>query len=207
MQLNGDSSNTELLFRIIHFVNQLSIYGAVANWCEQFGLTEEDEKKWDLWTKVNWQVWSRTKFSFLVSRPKMAFRNSLQEKNILNFEALSDKKFLQAMWTWTSCISRDDVENSSWRRLWATCSMSRIHTFSSNTPIPSLCSNSWVNSYRENSWTTWTWNCNSMASQSWERTYHVVISRGKNRFVGWSSRSQRRTQTQHRINLSQHFRN
>ena len=35
--------NTELLFRIIHSVNQLSIHGAVSNWCEQFGLTEEEK--------------------------------------------------------------------------------------------------------------------------------------------------------------------
>ena len=40
---NADASNTELLFRIIHSVNQLSICGAVSNWCEQFGLTEEEK--------------------------------------------------------------------------------------------------------------------------------------------------------------------
>ena len=40
IHFNADASNTELLFRIIHSVNQLSIYGAVSNWCEQFGLTE-----------------------------------------------------------------------------------------------------------------------------------------------------------------------
>ena len=32
------ASNTELFFRIIHPGNQLSIYGAVAGWCEEFGL-------------------------------------------------------------------------------------------------------------------------------------------------------------------------
>ena len=35
---NADVSNTELLFRIIHSVNQFSIYGTVSNWCEEFGL-------------------------------------------------------------------------------------------------------------------------------------------------------------------------
>ena len=40
---NADASNTELLFRIIHSVNQLSICGAVSNWCEQFGLTEGEK--------------------------------------------------------------------------------------------------------------------------------------------------------------------
>ena len=37
------ASNTELLFRIIHYVNQLSVYGAVSNWCEQFVWTEEEK--------------------------------------------------------------------------------------------------------------------------------------------------------------------
>ena len=45
---DGATSNTELLFRIIHSVNQLSIYGAVANWCEQFGLTEEEQERENL---------------------------------------------------------------------------------------------------------------------------------------------------------------
>ena len=40
---NADASNTELLFRIIHSVIHLSIYGAVSSWCEQFGLTEEEK--------------------------------------------------------------------------------------------------------------------------------------------------------------------
>ena len=42
IHFNGHSMNTELLFQTIHSVNQLSIYGAVANWCHQFGLTEEE---------------------------------------------------------------------------------------------------------------------------------------------------------------------
>ena len=44
IQFNADASNTELLFRNIHSVNQLSIFGRVANWCEQFGLTEEERE-------------------------------------------------------------------------------------------------------------------------------------------------------------------
>ena len=52
IHFNEDSTNTELLFQIIHSAKQLSIYGAVANWCQQFGLTE---KNWDepicLWTR------------------------------------------------------------------------------------------------------------------------------------------------------------
>ena len=42
VHFHADASNSELLFRIIHSVNQLSIYGAVLIWCEQFGLIEEE---------------------------------------------------------------------------------------------------------------------------------------------------------------------
>ena len=36
IHFNADSSNTELLCRTIHPANQLSIYGAVSSWCEEF---------------------------------------------------------------------------------------------------------------------------------------------------------------------------
>ena len=37
IHFNADASNTELFFRTIHSANQLSIYGAVSTWCEEFG--------------------------------------------------------------------------------------------------------------------------------------------------------------------------
>ena len=40
---NADASITELLFGIIHSANQLSVHGAVTNWCEQFGFTEGEK--------------------------------------------------------------------------------------------------------------------------------------------------------------------
>ena len=40
---SADDSNTELLHRTIQSANQLSIYGAVARWCEDFGM-KSDEK-------------------------------------------------------------------------------------------------------------------------------------------------------------------
>ena len=43
IHFNADASNTELFFQTTHSVDQLSIYGAVANWCHQFGLTEEEK--------------------------------------------------------------------------------------------------------------------------------------------------------------------
>ena len=48
MHFNGDSTNTELLFQTIHSVSQLSIYGAEANWCQQFGLTGEEKGRANL---------------------------------------------------------------------------------------------------------------------------------------------------------------
>ena len=42
IHFNADTSNTELLFRIIHSANQLSIYGAVSQRCEEFGLKPEE---------------------------------------------------------------------------------------------------------------------------------------------------------------------
>ena len=41
---NAGAPNTELLFRIVHSVNQLSIYGAVSNGCEQFGLRPNERE-------------------------------------------------------------------------------------------------------------------------------------------------------------------
>ena len=41
IHFKADASNTEPLLLIIHSVNQHSIFGAVSNWCEQFGWTEE----------------------------------------------------------------------------------------------------------------------------------------------------------------------
>ena len=52
IHFNGDSSITELLFRIIHSAHQLSICGAVASWCEQFGWTEEEKGQEKLKTQT-----------------------------------------------------------------------------------------------------------------------------------------------------------
>ena len=35
IHFSGDTSNAELSFRTIHPANQLSIYGAVVDWCEE----------------------------------------------------------------------------------------------------------------------------------------------------------------------------
>ena len=44
IHFSADASNTELFFfRTVHPANQLSVYGAVARWCEDVGM-KSDEK-------------------------------------------------------------------------------------------------------------------------------------------------------------------
>ena len=45
IHFNADSSNIELLFRKIHSANQLSIYGAVTSWCEEFGQKPNEKER------------------------------------------------------------------------------------------------------------------------------------------------------------------
>ena len=44
IHFTADASKTELLFRITHSINQLSIYGAVSDWCEQFDLRPNERE-------------------------------------------------------------------------------------------------------------------------------------------------------------------
>ena len=84
IHFNADASNTELTFRNIHSVSQLSIHGAVANWCEQFGLTEEEAGKERQKESVIKGVLTSVKsqeVKLLVSRPKRVSGSSLREKN------------------------------------------------------------------------------------------------------------------------------
>ena len=80
-------------FWTLHSVNRLSIYGAVSNWCEQFGLTEEEkgqEKPQESVTKDVVTCVKSQEVKLLASPPKLAFGNSLQE-NIHDFESLDEK--------------------------------------------------------------------------------------------------------------------
>ena len=43
LHFNADVSTSEFHFRIIRSVNQLSIFGAVSNWCEQFCLIVDEK--------------------------------------------------------------------------------------------------------------------------------------------------------------------
>ena len=88
---NGDSMNTELLLQTIHSVNQRSNYEAVANWCRQFDLTEEEKGR------TNVSVDNRMLTSLqleevqlLVSLPTKAPGNRMRG-NVLSFEALASR--------------------------------------------------------------------------------------------------------------------
>ena len=90
VHFNGDLMNTELLFRTVHSVNQLSTYGAVANWCYQFALTEEEKRKsryscgqQDFDHQKKWNCW-------YLSPPTQAPRNSMQG-SALSFQTLEKK--------------------------------------------------------------------------------------------------------------------
>ena len=69
IHFNADASNTELLFRIIHSVNHLSIFGAVSNCCEQVGWTTDEKGREKLsqkespWTKKYQRAWIHKKWT------------------------------------------------------------------------------------------------------------------------------------------------
>ena len=94
IHFNADASNTEILFRIIHSVNQLSIYGVVSNWCWQFGLRADEkgqEKILEKGEPVNKEVLKSVNSQDVnssVSSPRLASGNRLRE-NIQDFESLS----------------------------------------------------------------------------------------------------------------------
>ena len=82
IHFNADASNTELLFRIIHSENQLSIYEAITNWCEQFRMTEEErEKKKESVTKGVLSSVNSYEVKLLVSPPKLVPGNSFAGKH------------------------------------------------------------------------------------------------------------------------------
>ena len=83
------------LFRTIHSVNQLSTYGAVSNWCEQFGLRADEQgqerilEKGESVNKEMLKSVNSQEVNPLVSSPRPASGNSLRE-NIQDFESLSE---------------------------------------------------------------------------------------------------------------------
>ena len=92
IHFNADASNTELLFRIIHTENQLTMYVAVSNWCVQFGLTEDkkgEERQKESVTKGVFSNVNSYEVKLLVSSPRRVSGNGLRE-NIQDFESQSE---------------------------------------------------------------------------------------------------------------------
>ena len=87
----ADVSNTELLLRLIHSQNQLSIYGAVSTWCAQFGLTggKGTRKTERIRDQRCIDVCEITRSKTFGIPPKLASGNSLRE-NIQDFESLTE---------------------------------------------------------------------------------------------------------------------
>ena len=91
IHFNGDSMNTELLFQTVHSVNQLSVYGAVANCCHQFALT--DEEKGQVGIIVDNKILTLVEpeeVELLVSPPTQAPGNRMQG-GALSFQTLEKK--------------------------------------------------------------------------------------------------------------------
>ena len=95
IHFNADASNTELFFRIIHLVNQLSIYEAVSGWCEQVGLIADEKgqerilEKGESVNKEMLKSVNSQEVNSLVSCPRLASGNRLRE-NVQDFETLSE---------------------------------------------------------------------------------------------------------------------
>ena len=89
IHFNADASNTELLYRTIRSTNQLRIFGAVAKWCDDFGL-KSDEKHPKIINDKRLKVVQPTEVIALVKAPRTAqpaAGNSLREvqQNFVTF--------------------------------------------------------------------------------------------------------------------------
>ena len=82
--------STELLFQTIHSVNQLSVYGAVANWCYQFGSIEEEKGRASSCGQQDFDHLETRSSTTLVSPPTQATGNRMREK-VLSFDELAGK--------------------------------------------------------------------------------------------------------------------
>ena len=94
----------ELLFRIIHSVNQLSIYRAVSNWCEEFGLWPNEREPRQFANKEILKSVNSQEVNSLVCAPRTQpasgnrWRESLQ-----NFELQSKASQLAKVCDFASC--------------------------------------------------------------------------------------------------------
>ena len=126
IHFNADASNTELFFQKIHSANQLSIYGAVSNWCEEFGEWERADFGKRFVAKENEQLLKNVKLqevNSLVQTPRSddpASGNRLreclqnfetQEKSIQFTKVCGDVSFWKRVSIGTCCKTIPDVDN------------------------------------------------------------------------------------------------
>ena len=90
IHFNGDSMNAELLVQTHHSANQLSVYGAVANWCHQFGFAENapvlglfrKPKSWQLFPKAQ----SLDQFQFILCNFLTVWNRSCESINCQSYQ-------------------------------------------------------------------------------------------------------------------------
>ena len=149
------------LFRIIHSVNQLSIYGAVSNRCEELGLIADEKgqekfsTKENPWTKTNIErEFTRSELFGVIS--KTSIRNQTVGKHSrlrITVRDCSIHKGLRTRIVLVLGIGWYEIPDQTWRGRRFRRShpiMPRTHTSSSIPTIQNSCSNSW----RNNCWTS-----------------------------------------------------
>ena len=206
----ADASNTELLFRIIHSLNRLSIYGALSNWCEQFGQTEEEKgqdkprgKKESVTKSVLTSVKSQ-EVNLLVCSPRPASGRSLWDK-IKDFESLpetirfvrvgEDTIFVHWVSASMSYKNRPD-EDDGFGQIIPFC---RDYTNPRSRVFAAIPGEIIIGPVIEVQIVkiidTYGLDIASPSPNESRRTSYVIISRGKSRFVGitlWHSESRRK---------------
>ena len=114
IHFNEDFLNTRVLFQTVHCVNQLSVFGAVTNWCSQFGLTEKGRVA--IPVTIFLTVVEPEEVELLVSPPTQAPGNRMQG-GALTLQILDKKVQLTQLCGKnllpTSCDCRALLQNST----------------------------------------------------------------------------------------------
>ena len=142
IHFNAGAPNTQLLFRIIHSVNRLSIYGAVSNCCEQVGWTtdvkgrEKLSQKESTWTKKYQRAWIRKKWTLwcflqdIGTWKQIAGKHSKLRVSVREYTIHKD---LRTRIVLVPGIGWYELQDQTWRgrRLWRSHpSIPRTHTSS-----------------------------------------------------------------------------
>ena len=79
------------MFQTVHSVNHLSIYGAVANWCYQFGLTEEKKGRVAILVDTKMLTMVEPEEVELLALPPTHAPGNRMQRSALNFQTLKKK--------------------------------------------------------------------------------------------------------------------